>query len=141
MGESKKSLRQCTRRLEVDAAHRVMRHESKCRHLHGHRYVIEVTAGAEALDDLGRVVDFGVIKSVFGSWLDEKWDHGTIVNEFDVSLIRLCKEEGWKYYTLKGNPTAENMAKYLHGVAGRLMKPYGVVVMKIRVYELSLIHI
>ena len=33
----------CTRRIEFDAAHRVMEHESKCRHLHGHRYAIEAT--------------------------------------------------------------------------------------------------
>jgi 6-pyruvoyltetrahydropterin/6-carboxytetrahydropterin synthase len=52
----------CTRRIEFDAAHRVMEHESKCKHLHGHRYALEATFVAPDLDTLGRVVEFGVIK-------------------------------------------------------------------------------
>ncbi|MEE8246777.1 MAG: 6-carboxytetrahydropterin synthase, partial [Alphaproteobacteria bacterium] len=35
-----------TRRLEIDAGHRVMTHGSKCRHLHGHRYVVEAVCRA-----------------------------------------------------------------------------------------------
>ena len=31
----------CTRRIEFDAAHRILNHESKCKMLHGHRYVVE----------------------------------------------------------------------------------------------------
>ena len=32
-----------TRRLEFDAGHRIPNHISQCRHLHGHRYAIEIT--------------------------------------------------------------------------------------------------
>ena len=32
-----------TRRLEFDAGHRIPNHQSQCRHLHGHRYALEVT--------------------------------------------------------------------------------------------------
>ena len=32
-----------TRRLEFDAGHRIPDHRSQCRHLHGHRYVLEIT--------------------------------------------------------------------------------------------------
>ena len=39
-----------TRKLEFDAGHRVMNHESKCATCHGHRYVLEVTA-----EDIRRV--------------------------------------------------------------------------------------
>ena len=52
----------CARRLEFDSGHRVLRHESKCRHVHGHRYVLELTCAAAQLDDLGRVIDFGVTR-------------------------------------------------------------------------------
>ena len=51
----------CTRRLEWDAMHRIPRHESKCAAFHGHRYAAEITCSAPELDDLGRVVDFGVV--------------------------------------------------------------------------------
>ena len=125
----------CTRKLEFDSAHRVMRHESKCRHLHGHRYVAEITVQADELDDLGRVIDFSVIKKIVGGWIDENWDHGTIVNEFDMSLIRVCREEDWKFYTMKGNPTAENIAQYLYKKAGSLLKDKGIEILMVRIYE------
>ena len=32
-----------TRRLEFDAGHRIPHHANQCRHLHGHRYALEIT--------------------------------------------------------------------------------------------------
>ena len=104
----------CTRRIEFDAAHRVMEHESKCKHLHGHRYVVEATFTSRQLDALGRVVDFGVIKERLGSWLDEQWDHTTILFEKDRELGEvIAAKTGQKIFYLPTNPTAENMAAYL----------------------------
>ena len=52
-----------TRRLEFDAGHRIPNHDSRCRHLHGHRYAIEVTVSgdivtAEGDAEQGMVTDF-----------------------------------------------------------------------------------
>lgn len=103
-----------TRKLEFDAAHRVKRHESKCKNLHGHRYVVEVTAEAPELDALGRVVDFGELKEKLGSWIDEHWDHQTILFAEDKALGEaIAAETGQSIFYLPENPTAENMAKYL----------------------------
>ncbi len=103
------------RRIEFDAAHRVMRHESKCRYLHGHRYVLHLYAVSEELDEIGRVVDFGVLKEKIGAWIDLWWDHTTILHRDDTKLIDsltgFCKH-GWPY-VLPYNPTAENLGKYL----------------------------
>lgn len=112
-----------------------MRHESKCRHLHGHRYVAEVTCAATALDELGRVIDFGVIKTIFGEWVDKFLDHGTLVNDKDQSLIALCMREGWRYFTMQGNPTAENIAAMLFAKGQELLEAHGVDVVHVRVYE------
>ena len=76
----------CTRRIEFDAAHRILEHESKCKMLHGHRYALEITVKAEKLDKLGRVVDFGVIKEVVGQWIDNNWDHNTILSNKDQKM-------------------------------------------------------
>jgi 6-pyruvoyltetrahydropterin/6-carboxytetrahydropterin synthase len=105
----------CTRRLEFDAAHRVMQHESKCRHLHGHRYVIEATFQARVgLDALGRVIDFGVIKDVLGTWIDTHWDHTTILHEADRPLGEvIAQHTAQTIYYIPMNPTAEHMAAYL----------------------------
>ena len=104
----------CTRKLEFDAAHRVKLHESKCKNLHGHRYVVEVTAQAPQLDALGRVVDFGVLKQKLGDWLDDNWDHETILWQEDKPLgDAISAATGQPIFYLPTNPTAENMAKYL----------------------------
>lgn len=103
-----------TRKLHFDAAHRVMQHESKCKYVHGHRYVVEATFQAPELDVLGRVVDFGVIKERLGAWIEEHWDHATILYEKDKELgNHIEKITGQTVFYLPSNPTAENMAIYL----------------------------
>ena len=125
----------CTRKITFDAAHRVMLHESKCRHLHGHTYVAEVTAHACRLDDLGRVVDFSVIKKFVGGWIDEHWDHGTIVNGDDTELRAYLEANNMKHFVLKGNPTAEIMAEALLERANSLLMGAGVTVTHVRLHE------
>jgi len=77
---------QITRKLEFDAGHRVLGHESKCAHLHGHRYVVEITVSSFGLDEISRVVDFGVVKGLVGQWLDENWDHNMLLHMDDPLL-------------------------------------------------------
>lgn len=128
----------CTRRIEFDAAHRVMQHESKCRHLHGHRYVIEAAFQADAgLDALGRVIDFGIIKQLLGSWVDEFWDHNTILHEADKPLGDvIASQTAQTVYYMTCNPTAENMAAYLLDVVcPTLFTGTGVVCKAIRLHE------
>jgi 6-pyruvoyltetrahydropterin/6-carboxytetrahydropterin synthase len=127
----------CTRRLEFDAAHRVMEHESKCRHLHGHRYVIEASFEAAELDALDRVIDFGVIKERLGAWIDEHWDHATILNVRDRALgDAIAAQTAQRIYYIEGNPTAEKMAEYLFtAICPRLFAEAGVRCTKLRLYE------
>lgn len=130
----------CTRYLEFDAAHRVMRHESKCATLHGHRYKVAVCCQAPKLDDVGRVVDFGVVKAKVGAWIDEHWDHTTIANEADVNLLSFVEDEhatGKRApFVFPGEPTAENMAMYLlHKAQELLGDDSGLTVVHVRVWE------
>ena len=91
-----------------------MEHESKCKDLHGHRYTVEATFAAKGLDTLGRVIDFAEVRKVLGSWIDENWDHTTILFDQDKALgekiISITKQ---KIFYLPYNPTVENLAKYL----------------------------
>lgn len=45
-----------------DAAHFLRHHQGKCRHLHGHRYVVEAAVQAAELDRAGMAFDFGELK-------------------------------------------------------------------------------
>ncbi len=102
-----------TQRFEIDAGHRIVGHESKCKNVHGHRYVFEVTLTSERLDDLDRVIDFGVIKQIFGRWLDVHWDHAFIAAS-DEPLLEVLRAGHNKVYRLhKGQPTIENLVVVL----------------------------
>lgn len=113
------SIPTCTRRIQFCCGHRVSGHESKCAHLHGHNYVVEVTARADGLDGIGRVVDFSVLKERIGGWLEEKWDHGFVLWEKDehgieaMAAFRRSAQRPQKIYLMPTNPTAENMADFL----------------------------
>jgi len=127
----------CTRIFGIDVGHRVMRHESKCAHVHGHRYGIEVTCAAPALDAVGRVVDFSVVKQVVGTWLDEALDHG-YAHHPDDPVGAFLVERGQKTYAMPreyGEPTAENIARLVGHTAGQLLHGYGIAVTHVRVYE------
>lgn len=125
-----------TRKMEFDAAHRVTQHGSKCRNLHGHRYVVEVTAEG-ALDKMGMVVDFGVVKQLVGGWIDEKLDHGTVIRQTDIAIETLCINHDWKLFVMPDGkePTAENMAELLLAKSQELLQETGVVVTQVRVFE------
>lgn len=127
----------CTRRLEFDAAHRVVGHEGKCKDLHGHRYALEVTFAARRLDRLGRVVDFSLIKEKLGAWIDANWDHTTILFGKDKALGKaIVGITGQKIFYLPANPTAENMADYiLKEVCPKLFKGMGLRCTRVRLYE------
>ena len=127
----------CTRKLEFDSAHRVMEHESKCKMLHGHRYVVEASFGAVELDAIGRVIDFGVIREVLGKWIDDNLDHNTILFEKDQNLgENIAKITGQKIYYMKSNPTAENIAKHLlEDICPQLFASHNIKCVGIKVYE------
>lgn len=127
----------CIRKIEFDAAHRVMKHESKCKMLHGHRYVLEAKFEASKLDDLGRVIDFGVIKEILGKWVDDNLDHNTILFEKDRELgDKITAITNQKIYYMKSNPTAENIAKHiLDDICPVLFKDSDVKCVGIKLYE------
>ena len=105
--------------------------------LHGHRYVVEATFAAEQLDELGRVIDFGIIKERLGAWLDEHWDHNTILNKADKALGNsIAKATAQAIYYLDENPTAEIMADYLlNTICPKLFTDSGITCTRIRLYE------
>lgn len=108
-----------TRVLAFDSGHRVYGHEGKCNRLHGHRYSVSITIESPMLDSVGRVFDFGWIKDRVGKWIDDNWDHRTVLNDRDPLVKLLPPDHVW---LLSGqNPTAEVMAKFLFQLCERLI--------------------
>jgi len=129
---------QAVRIIKFDAGHRVVNHESKCRTLHGHEYKAEIYCEADKLDELGRIIDFGVIKQKIGAWIDEHWDHNMILWAQDPNLIHIQKCDGLKKpYIVPFNPTAENLASYLLEQGNYLLRNDTVTITKIKLWETS----
>lgn len=103
---------------EICAGHRVVGHESKCRHLHGHNYKFHFKVAPEVpysvmdeaefaslkqLDSVGRVIDFSVVKTTLCQWLEDNWDHKFLHWEKDMLIngLQCCietdtqSERGW----------------------------------------------
>lgn len=102
---------------DISCGHRVFGHESKCAHLHGHNYRIyffcRMINYPNALDSVGRVVDFSLIKEILCMWLEERWDHTFLIWKEDPAVQSLCELDPAGITVVSFNPTAENMARYL----------------------------
>lgn len=127
----------CTRRIEFDAGHRVIGHQNKCKYLHGHRYVLEISFESKTLDDLGMVIDFGVVKEIMKTWIDENFDHNVILSKEDKKLgEKIEKITNQKIYYINSNPTAENILKYLSDeIIPELFKDYKINFSRLKLYE------
>jgi 6-pyruvoyltetrahydropterin/6-carboxytetrahydropterin synthase len=105
-----------TRRLEFDAGHRIPNHASQCRHLHGHRYAIEITLSGKIIDtegvsEQGMVMDFSEVKDIAKRKLVDHWDHAFLVCHGDRAVVDfLATLPGHKTVVLSVVPTAENLA-------------------------------
>lgn len=140
---------------DISTGHRVVGHENKCRHMHGHNYrihfVCQAKEGFESLDHVGRVIDFGVIKEKLCMWVENNWDHKFLAWEEDkmmTSMLASCVQSadtmtdcdyGMLYDSIvfvPFNPTAENMAQHLVEVIGpQQLKGTGVELVQVRIEE------
>ncbi len=105
-----------TRRLEFDAGHRIPNHVSQCKHLHGHRYALEITLSGDVItqegtSEQGMVMDFSDVKRIAKEELVDAWDHAFLVYRGDKTVLDFLESlPGHKTVVLNAVPTAENLA-------------------------------
>ena len=80
------------------SGHALRNYRGKCENVHGHNYRCQVTLEGDQLDSIGLLVDFVEMKRVVHAVLD-RMDHQWL-NDFPPFDVL--------------NPSAENMAKYIH---------------------------
>lgn len=114
-----------TRRLEFDAGHRIPDHKSQCRHLHGHRYALEITLDGSVIEAAGRpdngmVMDFSDVKRIAKQHVIDIWDHAFLVWSQDHAVLDfLAAMPDHKTVILDAVPTAENLAR----IAFKILDP------------------
>lgn len=104
-----------TGEIKFDAAHRLSNYVGKCSRVHGHTYRVVVTVQSDGLNAWGGVMDFGDLKKILKTNIDEKYDHKTILQVGDPEnqvLGRVLGQKGVCW--MPNNPTAENMARSMY---------------------------
>ncbi|MBU3695345.1 6-carboxytetrahydropterin synthase QueD [Dechloromonas sp.] len=133
-----------TRRLEFDAGHRIPDHKSQCRHLHGHRYAIEITLSGSVIDKAGdaangMVMDFSQVKDLAKAHLVDLWDHAFLAFAGDTKIVEFLQSiPGHKTVILDRVPTAENLARLAFEILdGAYRDTYGnhLRLEQVRLYE------
>lgn len=120
---------------DISCGHRVYQHESKCANAHGHNYRVHFTVDAPALDAIGRVLDFSVIKSHLCMWLEDNWDHKFLLWQ-DDPWSKIFPEIDPTTVIVPFNPTAENIADHLVNVVAPMqLKGTGARLIKCTVEE------
>lgn len=107
---------QIAKRFDFSASHILdgLPEDHPCGRLHGHNYTIELVLAGE-LDSIGFVVDYGAL-APFKEFVDAMLDHRHLNDVVDR------------------NPTAENLARWLHFIASTTM-PFGDKIAAVRVAE------
>lgn len=133
-----------TRRLEFDAGHRIPHHKSQCRHLHGHRYALEISLSGNVVNtpgasEEGMVMDFSDVKAIAQKQVVEPWDHAFLVYAGDTVVADFLQSiEGHKTVVLDCVPTAENLASKAFQLLDRAYSDvYGnnLRLERVRIYE------
>jgi 6-pyruvoyltetrahydropterin/6-carboxytetrahydropterin synthase len=87
------------------------------------------------LDEVGRILDFSVIKEYLCEWLENNWDHKMLIFKEDSWGPAIKKVDKTVVIT-EFNPTAENMAEHLLTVVGpAVLWDTGATLIKVTVQE------
>jgi 6-pyruvoyltetrahydropterin/6-carboxytetrahydropterin synthase len=101
------------------AAHLLAQIGGKCEELHGHNFKVEVTLAAPILNEFGLLIDFRVVKK----WLT------VILDQMDHKHLNELP------YFAGVNPSAENIAKFIHTQMEPKAKEAQVRIARIKVWE------
>ena len=132
-----------TKEIELDMAHRVMNHKSKCQNLHGHRYKIEVgvddkVVSEQGVSNEGMVIDFGDLKNIMMDVLDKQFDHNSIFSRLDpvrAHLTAMTQHQTKTPHFVDFIPTAENLAKYWYQLMKVELEKVNIKIKHVRVWE------
>jgi len=132
-----------TKEIEIDLAHRVPNHKSKCQNLHGHRYKIEVGVDDKLItipgaSSEGMVIDFGDLKNIMMDVLDKQFDHNSVFYRDDpiAGAVALIGEgQTKKPHFVSFIPTAENLAHHWYQLMALELEVVGIKIKHVKVWE------
>ena len=129
-----------TKRFHFEMAHALYEYDGLCRNIHGHSYNLEVTLIGETRNEPGHpkdgmVLDFGDLKKMVKSNIEDRFDHALMVNSLvPKKHIELLKQTTERVLVVDFQPTSENIVAYIAEILQQHL-PSGVSLFSIRLYE------
>ncbi len=132
-----------TRKIGIDMGHRIPKHKSKCKNLHGHRYEIIVGVDDKVITtkgsaDEGMVIDLGDVKEIMMKEIDVVFDHGFCMytgDEYVSQFREMQMKDSQKIIFVPFIPTVENLAKHWFEIIKPKLVERKVKIFNIRVWE------
>ncbi len=101
------------------AAHLLKEIGGKCEELHGHNFFVEVSVGAESLNEEGLLIDFRVVKR----WAEE------VLDQLDHKYLNELE------YFKNMNPSSEQIARFLYDRIDEKARQAKVKLSRVTVWE------
>ena len=89
-----------------------MDYNGPCMHPHGHNSKTEIFLTGDHLDDRHILYEFGDLKELIKTWIDDHLDHKMLLRK-DDPLVKPLQELGEPVYLFDTNPTAEAIARLI----------------------------
>lgn len=102
-----------TKQFTFETAHALKGYDGKCKHVHGHSYILYVTIIGIPCNDInnpkyGMVMDFGELKAIVNRSIIDELDHSLVLRN-DAELGAELKQQYGKVILSNYQPTCENM--------------------------------
>ncbi len=102
-----------TKEFRFEMAHALEDYNGKCKHVHGHSYILYVTVLGEPNNNTkdstyGMVMDFSELKQIVNKHIVDKFDHALVLRK-DAKLVDALQKEYGNIMLTDYQPTCENM--------------------------------
>lgn len=129
-------------------AHMLANHKGKCRNIHGHTYKMQVEISRDepglvdnpGETDHGMVLEFNDVKDIINRLIVDKLDHAFLywkdsTDPMEHEIAEILKKYDRKMVVIDYRPTAEEMAVSFKDEIDKEVKPMGVYVSSLIVWE------
>ena len=129
-----------TKEFRFEMAHALWNYDGRCKNLHGHSYILQVTVIGEPCRDesnpkFGMVMDFGELKTIVKEEIVEPMDHSVVISDkAPAEQLLQLPQMTERYHIMAYQPTCENLlVDFAERISARL--PRGVRLFSLRLHE------
>ena len=127
-----------TKEFRFEGAHALTGYDGKCKHIHGHSYILYVTvkgcpSNPDGTPKAGMLIDFTDLKRLVNENIIDKFDHTLILRD-NAPIAEEIREAYNRVMIVPFQPTCENLILHFADII-REKLPEGVTLHSLRLHE------